>query len=635
MKHIEDLSYLHQISAAKAAFSAREFDRAKSICNELLRENKGDVSTLHLLGFVCLGMGDIPASIRAFEAACLSDSSNAKLFSDLAVALVQAGRKPEAVEALSRAVVLLPGFADANANLSAVFADLGQWLAAEHSGRKALAVSSSHVGALVNLSRVLGKRGDREGAFHCLYRGLVLDPSRPEGWYACAMNAHAVNALDQARTAVARAINLGWRIFECALTQGAIFVDLRLFETAIVPNSKVIALDPACEPGFSNLAAALANSEDPEAGVIAGQRAVTINPLSGPAFFNLGTALRECLRYEECLEALASARVVGYDTAEVRFVEANCQLLTGDFAMGWQNYEARWESKSNRFRMDPLRWLKAMPEFSGVGRQRVLVWAEQGVGDEVMFGSLLPEFRALCGEMLVQVDRRLKDMFARSLPGVQVFDCAKSIPRDLYDEQISMGSLGKLLRPNKESFFGKGGRYLAARPGLGRRLRAELGVEDGQILVGVSWRSVNAETGVHRSLSLYDFMSPLFGREGFRFLNLQYGDVEREIETLRVRSGIEVLSHPKINNLQDLDGLAGLIEGCDLVVSIGNATAHLSGALGQKTWVLLPYVAGWRWLHEGDACPWYESVRLYRQIRRRSWHEVMSQVSQDLSVFES
>jgi ADP-heptose:LPS heptosyltransferase len=79
-----------------------------------------------------------------------------------------------------------------------------------------------------------------------------------------------------------------------------------------------------------------------------------------------------------------------------------------------------------------------------------------------------------------------------------------------------------------------------------------------------------------------------------------------------------------------LEGLAGLIEGCDLVVSVGNATAHLSGALGQKTWVLLPYVAGWRWLHEGSTCPWYQSVRLYRQSKRDDWTSVLETVSRDL-----
>jgi hypothetical protein len=251
-----------------------------------------------------------------------------------------------------------------------------------------------------------------------------------------------------------------------------------------------------------------------------------------------------------------------------------------------------------------------------------------------MFGGLLREFRGLCGEMLLQVDRRLKGLFERSLPGVKVYARGERVSEEMYDEQIPMGSLGKWLRPTRESFEGKGGRYLAAQEGLGARLRAELGVKPQEMLIGLSWRSASPETGAARSLELRELAAALSVRAGVRFVNLQYGEVGEEIEALRRESGIEVLSHASIDNREDLEGLAGLIEGCDLVVSVGNATAHLSGALGQRTWVLLPYVAGWRWLHEGSSCPWYQSALLYRgdfdfyknDLSNQLWH-LMSDVT--------
>jgi len=247
-----------------------------------------------------------------------------------------------------------------------------------------------------------------------------------------------------------------------------------------------------------------------------------------------------------------------------------------------------------------------------------------------MFGGLLEEFRGLCGEMVLQVDRRLMGLFGRSLPGVKVYERGQEVPESDYDEQIPMGSLGKWLRPTRESFEGKGGRYLRAQEGLGKRLREELGVLAGQRLVGLSWRSASVDTGAARSLKLKELVGALAGVPGVRFLNLQYGDVREEIEELSRESGVEVLSHPEIDNREDLEGLAGLIEGCDLVVSVGNATAHLSGALGQRTWVLLPYVAGWRWLHEGERCPWYQSVRLYRQAQRDRWDAVLEKLGQNI-----
>jgi ADP-heptose:LPS heptosyltransferase len=325
------------------------------------------------------------------------------------------------------------------------------------------------------------------------------------------------------------------------------------------------------------------------------------------------------------------ALVVDFRLADPATNAALCRFYRGRFAEGWELYDSRlradffWRPIPESRRVFNTRSL-----FTGPGSKRVLVWAEQGVGDEVMFGGLVREFRGLCGEVLLQVDRRLMGLFERALPGVRVFERGKTVPAELYDEQIPMGSLGKWLRPSQESFEDKGGRYLKAQEGLGRRLRADLGVGAFEKLIGLSWRSASAETGAARSLSLKALVGALQGVEGVRFLNLQYGEVSEEIRALREETGVEVLTHPGIDNREDLEGLAGLIEGCDLVVSVGNATAHLSGALGQKTWVLLPYVAGWRWLHEGERCPWYQSVRLYRQAERGEWNDTLLEVGNAL-----
>jgi hypothetical protein len=358
---------------------------------------------------------------------------------------------------------------------------------------------------------------------------------------------------------------------------------------------------------------------------------LALDPAVGESWYNLAGVSMSLDDIERAAVSFFRARVMGIRGVSADLNAAFLQLLLGRFADGWALYEARWrDDEFVRLQRLPPGFRTARPSFSGGFSKRVLVWAEQGVGDEVMFGGLLGEFRGMCGEMLLQVDRRLMGLFGRALPGVQVFERGKAVPEELYDEQIPLGSLGKWLRPTRESFEGKGGGYLKAEEGLGLRLRRELGVRDGERLIGLSWRSASAETGAARSVPLVELVGALRGVEGVRFLNLQYGDVGGELECLRRESGVEVLSHPGIDNREDLEGLAGLIEGCDLVVSVGNATAHLSGALGQRTWVLLPYVAGWRWLHEGERCPWYQSVRLFRQAERGSWDSVLGQLTEAL-----
>jgi len=242
------------------------------------------------------------------------------------------------------------------------------------------------------------------------------------------------------------------------------------------------------------------------------------------------------------------------------------------------------------------------------------------VGDEVMFGSMLGDFRSCVGKLLVQLDRRLIPLFKRSLPDdVEFFERGTVVPEDRYDSHIAIGSLGQYLRPTLESFEGKGGKYLWADPERIQAMREWLSVKEGERVIGLSWRSSNPETGAARSLALKDLVKSLQA-PGVRFVNLQYGDVSAEIEALERDEGITVLQCPGLDTTDDLDGLAALIEACDEVVSIGNATAHLAGALGKKTTVLLPKAPSWRWLAEGESTPWYTSVALMRRdAKDESW----------------
>ncbi len=255
-----------------------------------------------------------------------------------------------------------------------------------------------------------------------------------------------------------------------------------------------------------------------------------------------------------------------------------------------------------------------------------MVWGEQGVGDEVMFGSLLGEFGVVSGgRLLVQVDRRLKGLFERSFEGMEFYARDERVPEELYERHLPMGSLGLHLRPTMESFSAQPRGYLRADAGRVAQMREWASrVSDGERLCGISWRSVNPENGAGRSLELEALVRGLSGR-GYRLVNLQYGDVEGELASVEASTGVRVLRCEGLDTKGDLEGLAALMVVCDEVVSIGNATAHLAGALGLPVKVLLPYVAPWRWMAEGERCVWYPSARLIRQRERGQWDSVIEE----------
>ena len=125
-------------------------------------------------------------------------------------------------------------------------------------------------------------------------------------------------------------------------------------------------------------------------------------------------------------------------------------------------------------------------------------------------------------------------------------------------------------------------------------------------------------------------LANLFKDLDITLVNLQYGDVEDEIREFIRSTGINILQCGSVDNRDDLDGLAALIELCDLVVSTSNVTIHLAGALGKETWVLLPYVSKFWWLLDREDSVWYPSIRLYRQSSFRSWIDPLLAIRNDL-----
>lgn len=281
-------------------------------------------------------------------------------------------------------------------------------------------------------------------------------------------------------------------------------------------------------------------------------------------------------------------------------------LADGQFTLGWKDYELR-------FKISPDLYLFEENDLSGdLSAETVLVWAEQGIGDEVLFGSLLEEFSQSVKKLLVQLDKRLIPLFRRSLPsGIELYDRRDSLPPSGYTRHVAIGSLAKILRPTRESFTGHGYKYLHADPIRINRYARYIVKQPNERIIGLSWRSANSQTGVAKSVPLSDlilaFMAP-----GIRFISLQYRDNDQEIAAVANQLGVAIWQCPDLDTTNDLDGLAALIECCDEVVSISNATAHIAGALGKKTTVVLTYVPNWRWMSTGDTTPWYRSVNVRR-----------------------
>ena len=148
------------------------------------------------------------------------------------------------------------------------------------------------------------------------------------------------------------------------------------------------------------------------------------------------------------------------------------------------------------------------------------------------------------------------------------------------------------------------------------------------LICGFSWSSTNPRIGVFKSLAEAD-LSAMGAHKGVRWVDLQYGDTREDRNRFHARFGLDVTHLDDIDNFDDIDGLAALICACDLVVTVSNTTAHLAGALGIPTIVMLPEAVGrlWYWHHDAANSPWYPSCSLIRQVSPGDWVPVIDAVS--------
>jgi tetratricopeptide (TPR) repeat protein len=283
-------------------------------------------------------------------------------------------------------------------------------------------------------------------------------------------------------------------------------------------------------------------------------------------------------------------------------------LMMGDYLNGWNLFEARWNLEEGQKK----KYNSSKPLWNGEQACALLVWAEQGIGDQVMYSSILSEVAASVDQLFVLVDKRLKEIFSRSFDSkIQFITSREEAEKTGYDFHLPMGSMAKFFRNSEEDFNQERNSYLSADPIKASQLRLRLAKREDEKLIGVSWKSINPNNGLKRGVALIDFLEKI-NEPGYQFVNLQYGDIAQDLKELNENSEIKLISLEEIDNFQNIDGLAALIMACDEVISIDNSTVHLSGALGKNTKVLLQSSADWRWQQFRTDTPWYPSMQLIR-----------------------
>lgn len=430
-----------------------------------------------------------------------------------------------------------------------------------------------------------------------------------------------LNRLEEALACYEQAIEFMPDYAEAYSNCGVALKELNRLEESLASFEKAIDVNPGYAQAFSNRGNALLGLNRLNEALSNYDKAIELKPDYAQAHSNRGLVLQSLNRIEEALLSFEKAIHLKPDYAEAYFNKTLALLLMGDLLDGFEGYEWRWKSESikknagERLFKQPL-WLGN----ESIANKTILLWSEQGLGDSIQFCRYAKLVKSLGARVLLEVPCNLIALLD-SLEGVDIFiEQGASLPE--FDYQCPLMSLPFAFKTEPNSIPNLSP-YLKSNAEKRELWGQRLG-EKSKPRIGVVWSgSARHKNDLNRSLKLTQLLDYL--PTSFEYVSLQK-EVREEDKTTLTNSTIKNYGEQII----DFTDTAALCDLMDLVISVDTSVAHLAGALGKKTWILLPFSPDWRWLLDRDDSPWYESITLYRQGQDREYETVLRRVENDL-----
>jgi tetratricopeptide (TPR) repeat protein len=475
-----------------------------------------------------------------------------------------------------------------------------------------------HADALWLLGKIACESGDTANAARLIVRAIGLDPSAARYRLALGYVRQVEGGFDAAADCYRVALDLDPRYAEAWNNLGCVMqLQGRLGEAAD-HFRKALDINPALAQANQNLGSLMRDAHRLEAAAENYRKAISEQPGDASLYVDLGNTLRDQERLDEAIACFDAALKLRPDHAEAHFSKALVLLLKGDLAQGWEEYEWRWQREPATRRFAAPRWDgQTLPDGD------LLLYAEQGYGDTLQFIRYAPLAARRCRRVFVECQADLKPLVA-AMPGVaQVFAQGEPLPQ--FAAQLPLLSLPRVFNTTLETIPAEVP-YLRAEPEKLSAWRARLAADGEAFRVGLCWAGRPEQwDNTSRSAAL-DSLAPLGALRGVAFYSLQKGPAAAQAAHPPAGMALKDVA----GELRDFSDTAALIAALDLVISVDTSVAHLAGALGAPAWVMLSRLPDWRWLLAGERCPWYPSLRLFRQESFGDWRSVAERIARAL-----
>ncbi|MBY0510772.1 MAG: tetratricopeptide repeat protein [Rhodospirillaceae bacterium] len=547
--------------------------------------------------------------------------------------------------------------------------DRGDLETAERGCRAVLAAASDCADAHVLLGRILQARGDLEEANAAYRAAAIADRTCVDAWRRWAGLLHAHGHSKEAAMCLREALTYVPAAFALHGDLGLILLESENAGEAAVHLENAVALVPSSISALGNLGLAYKAQGRIEDAIACYRQALVLAPDKAELHNNLGDALktrdmdaaiasfRTALElrpdYPEALDNIGVAYVLQdklddalekFDLAQREhpaFHRAIAHKTTTLFLLG--RLPEAWRLHRRRFELSGVkvpphgRFPLPVWDDEPLAGKSLLVWTEQGLGDEILQAGMFSELQALVSRLTVECTPRALTLFQRSFPSIEFIPRLKpsriSEAKVDADYQAAAGDLGAVLRKDFNAFPRHRGYLKVAQPRM-EALRQKYRQDGKKLVVGISWASYNADLGKEKTLSLLDF-APILRQRDVEFVNLQYRSPRDELASIQRDLNVKITTDDDIDFLGDLDDIAAQIAAMDLVISVSNTVVHLAGALNVPVWNIVPaYNATgmWHWFHNLEHSPWYPSMKIYRR-KQRDVGPLIARIAEDLRDF--
>lgn len=529
--------------------------------------------------------GDLDAAESGFRRLLLQSPLDAELYNCLATVLDSQGKYNEAVAYYHKATALKPDLTVAR----------------------------------YNLSNSLRRAGDEMGALQTLLHLTADFPNFLEAWKNLAMLYVSRESFAEAASCFDKIVALAPDDIESRCALGTMYSEIGFFKEAVECFEVVLAIQPDHITALESLGSSLHELDQLDRAEYCFRKALEREPEKVSILNNLGTVLRSMLKPDEAIKIFERALALDPDNGHVRFNRAMSRLALEELPWAWEDYEARFETRV------PTRLYHAeLPRWEGepLKGHGLLVQSEQGFGDTFQFVRYLPLLSEAGGPVVFECQNESVREALVGLDNISII--ARGEPLPPVSLQIPLASLPRLFGTTLATIpFASG--YLKAPPHKDTEWRERLASDKGLLKVGLVWGGNKYSLNANRSMQLID-LEPVLAIPDISFYSLQVGHDAQQLSTLAY--AITDLG----TQFRDFGDTAAVINNLDLVISIDTAVAHLAGALGAPTWVMLKHSPDWRWFLERHDSPWYVTAKLFRQREPGDWAEVTKEVARELKL---